>query len=120
SREVQDARLDQVRARSRTQGVARDDDRARAPLTDTPPLTMSISEPPTDLDTLRFYRDEITHEFNLLAMRSTMLITCQSFLIVPFAILHTATSFRWATAPLAMVAILGFSVAFWLRQPLGA
>ncbi len=81
---------------------------------------MSIPDPVSDLDTLRFYREEITHEFNLLAMRSTMLITCQSFLVVPFAILHTADSFRWATAPLLMVAILGFSVAFWLRQPLGA
>jgi hypothetical protein len=81
---------------------------------------MSTPDPLSDLDTLRFIRDEITHEFNLLAMRSTMLITCQSFLVVPFAILHTASSFRWATTPLAMVALLGFSVAFWLRQPLGA
>ena len=77
-------------------------------------------EPPNALDTLRFYRDEITHEFNLLAMRSTMLITCQSFLVVPFAILHTADSFRWATPPLLLVSMLGFSVAFWLRQPLAA
>jgi hypothetical protein len=81
---------------------------------------MSTPETVTDLDKLRFYRDEITHEFNLLAMRSTMLITCQSFLVVPFAILNTADSFRWATTPLLMVAILGFSVAFWLRQPLSA
>jgi hypothetical protein len=81
---------------------------------------MATPDPVSDLDTLRFYREQITHEFNLLAMRSTMLITCQSFLVVPFAILHTASSFRWATAPLAMVALLGFSVAFWLRQPLGA
>jgi hypothetical protein len=81
---------------------------------------MSTPDPVTDLETLRFYRDEITHEFNLLAMRSTMLITCQSFLVVPFAILHTAESFRWAMAPLLMVAVLGFSVAFWLLQPLSA
>jgi hypothetical protein len=81
---------------------------------------MSTPETVTDLDKLRFYRDEITHEFNLLAMRSTMLITCQSFLIVPFAILNTAVSFRWATPPLAMVAVLGFLTAFWLRQPLAA
>ena len=81
---------------------------------------MSTPDPPTDLDKLRFYREEITHEFNLLAMRSTMLITCQSFLVVPFAILNTADSFRWATAPMLMVSVLGFSIAFWLRQPLGA
>lgn len=81
---------------------------------------MPTAEPPNDLDTLRFYRDEITHEFNLLAMRSTMLITCQSFLVVPFAILNTAASFRWATPPLLLVSVLGFSIAFWLRQPLAA
>ena len=81
---------------------------------------MSTPEPPSDLETLRFYRDEITHEFNLLAMRSTMLIACQSFLVVPFAILNTADSFRWATPPLFLVSILGFAVAYWLRQPLAA
>lgn len=81
---------------------------------------MSTPDPLTDLERLKFYREEITHEFNLLAMRSTMLITCQSFLIVPFAILNTAVSFRWATPPLAMVALLGFLTAFWLLQPLGA
>lgn len=79
---------------------------------------MAHIEPVNDLDRLRFYRDEITHEFNLLAMRSTMLVTCQSFLIVPFAILHTAEHFWWVLPPLLMVATLGFSVAFWLRQPL--
>lgn len=81
---------------------------------------MTTPGPLSDLDRLRFYREEITHEFNLLAMRSTMLITCQSFLVVPFAILHTAASFRWATAPLLMVSVLGLSVAYWLRGPLGA
>jgi hypothetical protein len=85
-----------------------------------PRIDMSIPDPVTDLEKLRFYREEITHEFNLLAMRSTMLITCQSFLIVPFAILNTAVSFRWATPPLAMVTVLGFVVAFWLLQPLAA
>jgi len=75
-------------------------------------------DPVSDLDRLRFYRDEITHEFNLLAMRSTMLVTCQSFLIVPFAILHTADHFWWVLPPLVMVATLGFTVALWLRQPL--
>jgi hypothetical protein len=79
---------------------------------------MTPLDPVNDLDRLRFYREEIKFEFGLLAMRSTMLITCQSFLIVPFAILHTAASFHWVLWPLTMVAILGFVVAFWLRRPM--
>ena len=75
---------------------------------------------PTDLDKLRFYRDEVKHEFNLLAMRSTMLITCQSFLIVPFAILHTAEPYRSIVVPLLMVAAMGLFVAIVLRPPMAA
>jgi hypothetical protein len=75
---------------------------------------------PSDLDKLRFYRDEVKHEFNLLAMRSTMLITCQSFLIVPFAILHTADPYRSIVVPLLMVASMGLFVAIMLRAPMAA
>lgn len=73
-----------------------------------------------DIDKLRFYRDEVRHEFNLLAMRSTMLITCQSFLIVPFSILHTADHFLRVVVPLLMVASLGLFVALVLRRPMHA
>jgi hypothetical protein len=75
---------------------------------------------PTDLDRLRFFREEVKHEFNLLAMRSTMLVTCQSFLIVPFAILHTASPFRAVVVPLLMVAAMGLFVALVLRAPMRA
>jgi len=75
---------------------------------------------PGDLDTLRFYRDEVRHEFNLLAARSTMLITCQSFLIVPFAILNTASRFASVVVPLLMVAAMGLFVAIVLRAPMRA
>jgi hypothetical protein len=81
---------------------------------------MTDTDPVSDVERLRFYRDEIRHEFGLLSMRSTMLITCQSFLIVPFAILHTAPDFHWVLPPLAMVATLGFIIAFWLRVPMAA
>ena len=74
----------------------------------------------SDLDKLRFYRDEVKHEFALLAMRSTMLVTCQSFLIVPFGIMNSAASFAWVVVPLCMVAILGMFVALVLRGPLDA
>lgn len=49
---------------------------------------------PTAFEKLKFYREEIKHEFNLLAMRTTVLVTCQSFLVVPFAVLHNSDAFK--------------------------
>jgi hypothetical protein len=89
-----------------------------------PPAPVLPHSPPaeraSDLEKLRFYRDEVRHEFALLGMRSTMLVTCQSFLIVPFAILHTAADFRLVSVPLLMIAALGLFVAIVLRAPLNA
>lgn len=77
-------------------------------------------EPLSDLDKLRFFRDEVKHEFNLLAMRSTILVTCQSFLVVPFAILSTAANPRSVLIPCYMIAALGIFVALVLREPINA
>jgi len=77
-------------------------------------------EPFSDLDKLRFYRDEVKHEFNLLAIRSTILVTCQSFLVVPFAILSTAANFRTVLVPLFVIAALGIFIALILREPINA
>lgn len=71
-----------------------------------------------DLDKLRFYRDEIKHEFSLLAMRSTMLVTCQSFLVVPFAILQTAADYRTVAVYAYLIALLGMFTAMILIRPL--
>ena len=71
-------------------------------------------------DILSFYRDEIKHEFNLLAMRSTILVTCQSFLVVPFAILQTAASFRTVYIPTLTIALLGIFTVLILLRPLRA
>jgi len=38
------------------------------------------------LELLKFYRDEIKQEFNLIAHRLTWYVTCQSFLLTAFAI----------------------------------
>ena len=77
-------------------------------------------EPLSDLDKLKFYRDEVKHEFNLLTTRSTILVTCQSFLVVPFAILNTAASFRTVLIPVYFVAVLGIFVALILLEPIRA
>jgi hypothetical protein len=74
----------------------------------------------SDFDKLRFFRDEVKHEFGLLAMRSTILVTCQSFLVVPFAILQTASNFRAVLISVYIVAALGIFVALILRRPLNA
>jgi len=74
----------------------------------------------SDLDRIRFYRDEIKHEFSLLAMRSTILVTCQSFLVVPYSILNTAASFRSVLVPTYVVAALGIFVAMVLLEPINA
>jgi hypothetical protein len=71
-------------------------------------------------DKLRFFREEIKFEFSLLAQRSTILVTCQSFLVVPFAILHTAASFRAVVVLAYITAGLGIFVALLLRRPLNA
>jgi hypothetical protein len=77
-------------------------------------------EQPSELDKLRFYREEVKFEFGLLAMRSTILVTCQSFLVVPFAILQTAANFRAVLVSVYVVAALGIFVALVLRRPLNA
>jgi hypothetical protein len=74
----------------------------------------------SDLDKLRFYRDEVKHEFGLLAMRSTIMVTCQSFLVVPFAILQTAANFKAVLMLVYIIAALGIFVALILRRPLNA
>jgi hypothetical protein len=79
-----------------------------------------MSEKIPDLDKLRFFRDEIQNEFSLLAMRSTMLVTVQSFLVVPFAILQTASDYM-KVAPLSfVVGLLGIFVSLILIRPLEA
>jgi hypothetical protein len=80
----------------------------------------AVMETVSDLEKLLFYRDEIKHEFSLLAMRSTILVTCQSFLVVPFAILHAAPNFRSMLVPTYIIAALGIYVALMLRRPLNA
>jgi hypothetical protein len=79
-----------------------------------------MNAPPTDLEMLKLYREEVRHEFNLLAMRTTILITCQSFLIVPFAILNTAQDFRLVCLPVFSIAVLGACVAWTLKKPMDA
>ncbi len=77
-------------------------------------------EKPSDLDKLKYFRDEVKHEFNLLAMRSNILVTCQSFLVVPWGILNTAANFRTVTVPSYMIAALGIFVALVLLEPINA
>ena len=77
-------------------------------------------EPVSDLDKLRYYREEVKHEFSLLAMRSTILVTCQSFLVVPFSILQTAARFPSVLIPTCLIGVLGIFVALIIREPLNA
>ena len=67
---------------------------------------------------LTFYREEVKHEFTLLAMRAGILVGCQSFLVVPFAILNTAPSFRAVAVPATAVAGLGIYTAWVIREPI--
>jgi len=78
----------------------------------TPPSALS------DFEKLQFYRDEIKHEFGLLATRSIILVTCQSFLVVPFAILNTVANFRAALPSEYLVAALGLGTTIMLVQPI--
>lgn len=79
-----------------------------------------MSEPLRDLDKLKFYRDEVKHEFSMLTTRMTILVTCQSFLVVPFAILNTASRFRIVTFAVFLVGLLGLTTALILAEPLRA
>jgi hypothetical protein len=40
----------------------------------------------TDLDKLKYYREEVRHEFNLLGQRMGWYVVCQSFLITAFTL----------------------------------
>ncbi|MFP4282984.1 MAG: hypothetical protein ACOC3I_07330 [Verrucomicrobiota bacterium] len=73
-----------------------------------------------DLEKLRFYREELKHEFNLVNGRIMVLVTCQSFLVVPFAILNTAPRFSAILVPIYLVATLGIFVALILVRPIQA
>ena len=55
---------------------------------------------------------------NLPAMRSNILVTCQSFLVVPFAILNNTNNFRTVAIPAALVAMLGMYTAWVIRGPI--
>lgn len=79
---------------------------------------MSNSIP--EMEKLRFYRDEVRHEFSMLTTRTTILVTCQSFLVVPFAILNTAPRFRSVLAAVFLVGLLGLATALILIEPLRA
>lgn len=79
-----------------------------------------MAGPISDLDKLKFYRDEVKHEFSMLTTRMTILVTCQSFLVVPFAILNTAARFRSVIAAVFLVGILGLATALILVEPLRA
>ena len=74
----------------------------------------------SDLEKLYFYREEIRTEFNLIAMRSTILVTCQSFLVVPFALLQTAASYAGVAVYAYIVAALGIFTSLVLIRPLNA
>jgi hypothetical protein len=80
----------------------------------------SREESPSDFDKLKFYRDEFKHEFNLLGMRSTMLVFCQSFLVVPFAILNTAADFPSVLLAEYLIGALGILLALLLTEPMNA
>ena len=74
----------------------------------------------SNIDKLRFYRNEIRHEFDLLAARSTMLVMVQSFLVVPYALLQTAVNFYGVLPYTLIVAVLGIVVSLILYRPLHA
>jgi hypothetical protein len=67
---------------------------------------------------LLYYREEVRHEFSLLTSRSTILVTCQSFLIVPFAILNSTASFRAVVVPAALIVVLGAYTSWVIRAPI--
>ena len=73
---------------------------------------------PSDLERLKFYREEIRHEFTLLSTRSVILVTCQSFLVVPLAILNTASPFGEVFPLVVVVALLGMATAGLILEPI--
>jgi hypothetical protein len=81
-------------------------------------MAMMTMDALNDFDKLNFYRNELKHEFSLLAMRTTILVTCQSFLVVPYAILNTAPKFASILVSIYLVAGLGVFVALLLVGPL--
>jgi len=72
----------------------------------------------THVDKPRFYREEIRREFSLLAMRTTILVTCQTFLVVPYAIFNTAPRLTLVLVSIYLVAALGMFVALLPVRPL--
>jgi hypothetical protein len=70
------------------------------------------------LELLNFYRSEIKHEFNMLSTRLNLLITCQSFLVVPFAILQNASNFLMVCIPSFLVIFLGAYTSWIVKRPL--
>lgn len=74
----------------------------------------------TQIDVLRFCREEIRHEFSLLSVRMTWYVTCQSFLITAFAIFaanNFLKSFPWFNLS---IALLGIATSYLTLSPVKA
>jgi hypothetical protein len=74
----------------------------------------------TQIDVLRFCREEIRHEFALLSVRMTWYVTCQSFLITAFAIFtanNFLKSFPWFNL---CIAVLGIVTSYLTLSPIKA
>ncbi len=69
---------------------------------------------------LQYYRQEVRHEFSLLTSRSSVLVTCQSFLIVPFAILNSVAPFRPVAVLTFLIVLLGAYTTWVIRAPMQA
>ncbi|MEI6388353.1 MAG: hypothetical protein WCQ50_17165 [Spirochaetota bacterium] len=74
----------------------------------------------SDLQKLQHFKEEIRTEFNLLTMRSNMLVTCQSFLVVPFALLQNAASYPVVAVYAYLIVALGIFSSAILIKPLQA
>lgn len=77
--------------------------------------------PPLDVEgisRLKFIREEVRHEFNLLAMRSTILVTCQSFLVVPFSILAASQNWLQVAIPAMLICLLGLTTTALIIVPI--
>jgi hypothetical protein len=74
----------------------------------------------SDFEKPSFCRDEVRHEFSLPGMRSTLLVSRQSFPVVPFTILNTAANSRAVLAAEYLVAGPGMLLAMPLVKPINA
>ena len=71
-----------------------------------------------NFERLKFFREELKYEYNLLSNRLGLFVTSQSFLVSAFAALSSSMRYPATVWILSSVALLGITISMLIRIPI--